>query len=304
VRNGHTFPSDTVDVAIARWQLLDMLDPRIAPRSIRVRAPHFALDDVTRGWLATDPLASDLVDALSLVFPAGERFFIRSVLAFADRYESDPELRARVRGFVGQEGRHGHEHDRMNKSIASRGHDVKRYLRTYEWLMYGVVERATPKPWRLASTAALEHMTATLAEVALTTRVLESAHPELARMLRWHAAEEIEHRSVAFDVLQKVDPRMRTRVIGLGIGLATLGMAWTTAFATLRFEDRHASWRAVDARKSARFWKAADRSVPYVVKSLRRYLARDFHPDVVTNPEAERVFNELVDQLNGAPLPA
>src|SRR4249920_1911532 len=125
------------------------------PRTIRVRAPHFTLDDVTRGWLATDPVASDLVDALSLVFPAGERFFIRSVIAFADRYESDPELRARVRGFVGQEGRHGHEHDRMNKSIASRGHDVAGYLRFYERVMYGFVEPATPRHLSLASTVAL-----------------------------------------------------------------------------------------------------------------------------------------------------
>jgi predicted metal-dependent hydrolase len=275
-----------------------------APRTIRVRAPHFTLDDVTRGWLATDPVASDLVDALSLVFPAGERFFIRSVMAFADRYENDPELRARVRGFVGQEGRHGHEHDRMNKSIASRGHDVAGYMRFYDLVMYRIVERATPKHLSLASTAALEHMTATLAEVALTTPLLENAHPEIARMLRWHAAEEIEHRSVAFDVLQKVDPRMRTRVIGLSIGLGTLTFAWMTAFAMLRYEDRAQPWKAIDRRKSGRFWKAADRTVPYVIKSLRRYVQRDFHPDEHTSEKVEKAFAEVVQEISGAALPA
>jgi predicted metal-dependent hydrolase len=271
--------------------------PAASARPIAVRAPRFDLGTVTRGWLATDPVASDLVDALSLVFPDGERYFIRSVLAFADAYENDPELRARVRGFVGQEGRHGHEHDRMNKSIASRGHDVKRYLAVYTRLMYGMVEPATSKRLRLATTAALEHMTATLAEVALTTNLLESAHPELARMLRWHAAEEIEHRSVAFDVLEKVDPRLRTRAIGLGIGVGTLLIAWTTAFAMLRYEDRHGSWRATDARKSGRFWKRAQRTVPYVMKSLRRYLQRDFHPDEVTDPEITIAFDEVVREL-------
>jgi hypothetical protein len=281
-----------------------MIETTIAPRSIRVRAPHFTLDDVTRGWLATDPVASDLVDALSLVFPEGERFFIRSVMAFADRWESDPELRARVRGFVGQEGRHGHEHDRMNKSIASRGHDVSAYLRFYDFWMYRVIEQATPKHLRLASTAALEHMTATLAEVALTRPLLENAHPEIARMLRWHAAEEIEHRSVAFDVLQKVDPRMRTRAIGLGIGLGTLGFAWSTAFAMLRYEDRSGSARALDRRQSGRFWREAERTVPYVVKSLRRYLRRDFHPDEITNPKVEAAFSAVVREINQAAIPA
>lgn len=275
-----------------------MLDPRHdTPRPIPVRAPRFGLDEITRGWLATDPLASDLVDALSLVFPEGERFFIRSVIAFADRYEADPELRARVRGFVGQEGRHGHEHDRMNRAIAARGHDVAGYLRFYKGVMYGVVEPATPKHWRLASTAALEHMTATLAEVALTTPLLESAHPELARLLRWHAAEEIEHRSVAFDVLQKVDPRLRTRAVGLGIGVGTLLFAWTTAFAMLRFEDRAGSWRPRDARKSRRFWGAAQRTVPYVLRSLVRYLDRDFHPDEVTDPKIDEAYAEVVREL-------
>lgn len=258
------------------------------------------MDDVTRDWLATDPVASDLVDALSLVFPAGERFFIRSVMAFADRYESDPELRARVRGFVGQEGRHGHEHDRMNRSIASRGHDVAAYLRFYERWMFGFVEPITPKAWRLASTAALEHMTATLAEVALTTPVLESAHPEIARMLRWHAAEEIEHRSVAFDVLQRVDPRLRTRAVGLGIGAATLVFAWTTAFAMLRYENRGHSSKAGDRRKSGRFWKAADRAVPYLMKSLVRYLDRDFHPDEVTDPKIEKAYADVVLEVTSA----
>ena len=287
-----------------------MIDPRDAPalgpsasRKIPVRAPRFALDDVARGWLATDPLASDLVDALSLVFPEGARFFIRSVVAFAAEYEKDPALRARVRGFIGQEGRHGHEHDRMNRSIAARGHDVTGYLRFYEAAMYGVVERITPAHLRLASTAALEHMTATLAEVALTRPVLESAHPGIARMLRWHAAEEIEHRSVAFDVLARVDPRLRTRTLGLGIAIGTLVFSWTTAFAMLRYGDRQASWRPVDGRASRRFWREAQRAVPYVLRSLVRYLDRGFHPDEASRPDIERAYAEVVADV-AAPVPA
>ena len=262
-------------------------------KRIPVRAPHFALDDVTRGWLATDPVASDVVDALSLIFPEGERFFIRSVQAYARLYEHDPEQRARVRGFIGQEGRHGHEHDRMNRSLAARGHDVARYQRLYTASMYRFVEPATPPHLRLASTAALEHMTATLAEIALTTDVLADAHPELGRLLRWHALEEIEHRSVAFDVLQRVDPRLRTRAIGLAIGIATLTVAWSAAFAMLRYEDRGASPRPRDRARSRRFWRAVDRSAPLVLRSLGRYLRRDFHPDHEIAPPVEHALAEV-----------
>lgn len=120
-------------------------------------------------------------------------------------------------------------------------------------------------------------MTATLAEVALGTRVLEDAHPEIARMLRWHAAEEIEHRAVAYDVLGRVDPRLRMRAAGVGMGLGVLGVAWVFAFAMLRSSVDEAPVR--DRAASRRFWGRAGKAVPEVGRALRRYLSRDFHPD-------------------------
>jgi predicted metal-dependent hydrolase len=272
-------------------------------RAIHVRAPRFAFDAIPRGWLATDPLASDVVDALSLVFPEGERFFIRSVLHFADVYENDPELRARVRAFVGQEGRHGHEHDRMNRALAARGHDVERFLRLYRKLGYEVFEPRTPPHLRLAMTAALEHMTATLAEVALGTHVLDDAHPELARMLRWHAAEEIEHRAVAFDVLTKVDPRLRTRIVGIAGGSAMLVLFFGLALASLRRED--GGLEVTDRLASRRFWNQAARAMPRVARALARYTARDFHPDEahidpVMGERVEKAFRVVLGDLAGA----
>ena len=78
-----------------------------------VRNMGFAFEDadVPRWWLHDNAVAKHLSNGISLLFPAGERFFIRSVKHYLDRIE-DPELKARVRGFFGQEGRHGHEHQR------------------------------------------------------------------------------------------------------------------------------------------------------------------------------------------------
>ncbi len=263
-------------------------------KEIRVRAPRFDLSSVPADWLAGDPVASDLVDALSLIFPEGERFFIRSVLHFAEAYEGDPELRAAVKGFVGQEGRHGHEHERMNRMIAGgrgskRAEATRRFLTFYRRAFYGGdarkwgIEQIAPPVLRLSATAALEHMTATLAEVALGGKVLEDAHPEIARLLRWHAVEEIEHRAVSFDVLERVDARLRTRVAGVGIGLGVLGVAWVVAFAHLRASNplpRPVGDLPAESRAAARrFWGRAGRTVPEVARALRRYVSRDFHPD-------------------------
>ncbi|MBN8611804.1 MAG: metal-dependent hydrolase [Deltaproteobacteria bacterium] len=241
---------------------------------ITVRAPRFDHADAPEAWLDDDPGASRVVDALSLIFPEGERFFIRSVKHYASVFENDPELAARVRGFIGQEGRHGHEHDRWNKLLAARGYPVEAFLARYRELAYERIESATPAHLRLATTVALEHMTSTLAVVALTTPVLDGAHPSARTLLSWHAVEEIEHRAVAFDVLSKVDPRLRTRALGFAIGTAMLGVFWSQAFAML---TAHANDGRTQPRR--RFARHVRATLPFLGQSVLEYFRRDFHPE-------------------------
>ncbi|GAB4109580.1 MAG: metal-dependent hydrolase [Sandaracinaceae bacterium] len=240
-------------------------------RTIPVRAPRFEHDDAPDAWLDDDPVATRVVDALSLIFPEGERFFIRSVKYYAAVFEDDPALAERVRGFFGQEGRHGHEHERWNRILAARGYDVEGFLRFYRALAYERIERATPPYLRLATTVALEHMTSTLAVVALTTPVLDGAHPSVRPLLYWHAVEEIEHRSVAWDVLAKVDPRLSTRAVGFAIGSAMLALFWTAAFRRLD--------RGGPRRPRRRFVRNLRRAAPIVARAVADYFRPDFHPD-------------------------
>ena len=62
------------------------------------------------------------------------------------------------------------------------------------------MDKRSPHAMQLAATAALEHFTAIMAHALLSDpRHLEGASPEAARLWRWHAMEEIEHKAVAFD---------------------------------------------------------------------------------------------------------
>ena len=75
-------------------------------------------------------------------------------------------------------------------------------------------ERIAPPIANLAATAALEHFTATLAELLLTdaeTRGL-FGHDEVRNVFLWHALEESEHKAVAFDVYKLVGGSERMRV--------------------------------------------------------------------------------------------
>jgi predicted metal-dependent hydrolase len=191
----------------------------IVPRDLDV---DFA--PVPRRWLAGSAAATAVSNGVNLLFPHGERFFVRSVKHYLDRIE-DPELRAQIKGFFGQEGRHAREHDRWSAILRQQGFEIDRFLASYEAITRWI-EARTPPALRLAVTAACEHFTAILAEGALRGPVLDAAAPEMRALLAWHAAEEIEHKAVAYDVLQQIDPSYRLRVLGLAMATVLLGGFW------------------------------------------------------------------------------
>lgn len=169
--------------------------------TLHVRDLRFAMQDVPRHWLGGRRSVTTFFDNLSVFFPVGERFFVASVRAH-DAYVKDEALRQAVDGFCGQEGVHGREHVRYNAMLRRQGYPVEamegRVVRILRF-----VRSALPARSQLAATCALEHFTALMAQLILADgRVLEGAHPEMAKLWRWHAAEENEHRAVAFDVFR------------------------------------------------------------------------------------------------------
>jgi predicted metal-dependent hydrolase len=247
-----------------------------SPAVPRPRSPGFAFDaGVPRHWFGGNAVGTHVANGVNLLFPAGERFFVRSVNHYLDRI-GDPLLRERVKGFFGQEGRHAREHERVFEMLEAQGYDVKRFLRLYERIAYGVVERIAPASLALATTAACEHYTAILAEHALRHRLLDLAHPSMRALLLWHASEEIEHRDVAFDVLQAVHPSYALRVAGLAMATVCLGGFWVAATLMLLRQEK-----GLDGRRLRREWGVArERARDHRVfrTGLREYLRPGFHP--------------------------
>jgi predicted metal-dependent hydrolase len=165
-----------------------------------VRNLKFEIErDVPRHWLRGARAVTAYFDALSLFFPAGERFFMASVRAH-QQHVTDPRLLREVRAFCGQEAVHGREHRRYNEMLRAHGYPVEAMETRVERLLR-FVSRVTTKRMQLAVTCALEHFTALMAQMLLRDpRVLAGAHPAMAALWRWHAAEENEHKAVAYDV--------------------------------------------------------------------------------------------------------
>ncbi|HRP69803.1 MAG TPA: metal-dependent hydrolase, partial [Turneriella sp.] len=179
-----------------------------------------------------------LFGALSLIFPDGERFFIRSVKYFADQIK-DESLIADVKNFIGQEAQHTKLHEVFNKNVLGPEYDTTPFLTWYRDVVYGKIEEEATKLFghklSLSITAAAEHFTATWAAHGLSSGYLEEhvKNQELLDFMQWHAVDEIEHKHVAFDVLQEVDDSYLLRVAGMLFCATLLPFVVTVAFASL-----------------------------------------------------------------------
>ena len=191
----------------------------LSPRPLEA-AP---LTDMPRWWMQNDPIATAVMNALSLTFPEGERFFIQSVKRFS---EGLPErLKEDVRAFTLQEGAHTREHVNFNAAVSRSGYDVA----GVDALVQARLEIARTRPplLQLAATVALEHFTASFAHLVLSDPSLFSDTPaELTRLWQWHSIEEIEHKGVAYDVFMHaaghLSPWRRWMIRRWAMVLATL----------------------------------------------------------------------------------
>ena len=176
---------------------------RPTPVAIEVRNPRFELGShVPRAWHPAGLSVTRFFDNLSIFFPVGERFFMRSVNAHRDAVKDGAALRRAIRDFCAQEGIHGREHDGYNAMLAAQGLPAVEMERRVARLL-DVVQRVLPSRWQLAATAALEHFTGVMGYLILTRPdLLEGAHPSMKQLWMWHAAEENEHKAVAFDVYE------------------------------------------------------------------------------------------------------
>jgi predicted metal-dependent hydrolase len=173
---------------------------KIPPRRIDF---NFSAENVPRYYVDNDPFLTTFVTALSSLFPEGEFFFVEAVRHYRDRI-TDPELKADVSGFIGQEALHSMAHKAFNDAATVQGFQVDKLDRDVGILLRAV-KRFTPHIFQLAATACLEHYTAVFTEMLLQNDALiEKFSPEIRNLYLWHSVEENEHKNVAFDVYQTV----------------------------------------------------------------------------------------------------
>lgn len=182
---------------------------------LKARRVQFNLDDTPLHWLPGDPFATHMINGIHLLLPAGELWFCR-VYNQALPYVTDPQLRADVEGFIRQEAVHSRVHSRAELYLQRHGLHTEEVRARAEYLFgyllgdapFGLPffrNRLLAKQWlviRVGLVAAVEHFTGMLGQWAMDNTSWDKADPVMADLFRWHLAEEVEHRTVAFDLFE------------------------------------------------------------------------------------------------------
>lgn len=246
---------------------------------IKPRRMSFPFETVKqRFFYKNNSVISVFGAALSSTFPPGEAEFIASVRLYRDQV-TDEKLKQQIRGFIGQEGHHSHQHKRANEALKELGLDAVRLEKHLEKDInkFRARKYATPKS-RLAMTVGMEHITAIMAEFILNNpEVLEPMEDSVKELLYWHAVEEIEHKAVAFDVYMSVekDQKYLRRILRLVTALFSIRISCYMV-ALLWWARKMPSWREI--KGFYQFLWGRKGVIRNIRQPYRDYFKEGFHP--------------------------
>ena len=253
------------------------------------RKVRFDWSDTSLHWVPDDPFTTHAWNVLHMLLPTGERYFIKAANEAVPLVD-DPDLKAAIKPFVQQEAWHAWAHQLILDHLAEQGIDTKPYIDSLDKWAFGGQQQHPGWPvrlqrwWlyrRLADVAAMEHFTAVLGQWWIQNRGLDYAgtDPVMLDLLRWHGAEEVEHRSLVFDVYQNVCGSYPLRALSMLCTAPVFLYWWCAGVRFLMEQDptTTAKPRFRDWFRAAREYKLPGPWQMLVICTLR-YLRPSHHP--------------------------
>ncbi|HLM52895.1 MAG TPA: metal-dependent hydrolase [Pseudoxanthomonas sp.] len=244
----------------------------ITPRRFEASMPL----DTPKHWLPGDEVVSSILNAYTILVPANEGFYVRTLKACMPRVR-DPVLRARCIQFIRQEAQHGVAHTRYWDNLDAQGYRFRSFERCADRLIFRVMEKIGPLWLRASLVSCVEHINAYVGYEFLSQDILADADPAVKELMEWHFAEEIEHRRVAFDLLQAIAPSYGVRVLGFAM---TVGLFYALigGQAVALLAQDGILWRRKTLAQLRSHLGGGHRMFRKTVAHLASYLRPGFHP--------------------------
>ena len=260
----------------SKAQASKVLETKLSGDSkIPVRKMGFDFSDVPKDYMNGSLAESHFFDGLNLLFPEGERFFMRAVRNGLNKIE-DENLKQQARGFFGQETQHAIEHEKFFEVLEQNGYTFRPKLNKMNSFIIKMRD-ILPHSLSLAITAGAEHLTAVLGATALDDEGIENSHPAMRDLIQWHAIEEIEHKAIAFDVYKATGGSYLVRMVGYLIALTFIHITSTHFVKDLLRQDGYSKREAKAQLKQSQ--KNMLQKHPTLRQSLTAYFKPSFHPN-------------------------
>jgi predicted metal-dependent hydrolase len=178
-------------------------------------------EDIPLFWNASMPELSAAANSISMLMPYVEPLIARTARAAAPGL--DEPLRSQTLAFARQELAHHGQHRRFNDGLVAQCPGLARAERWIE-RAYAWMDRRWSPSFKIASAAASETIAFAIArwvEAHMTT-VFDGADPRAVRLFTWHLAEEVEHKTAAFDVFEATGGRRLRYTAAAAVSLAVL----------------------------------------------------------------------------------
>ena len=218
---------------------------------IHPRKVKFDWENTPVDWIPQQPFASYFINEINNILPAGEFWFCRLYNKVMPQI-TDEKLKQDVQAFIRQEAMHAVAHNSANQEyLGQRNIDIQRNLKIMDWLFNTALAdqpfgQNVPKVldhqgdiFRLGVIATVEHMTCVLGKYALYNKRWEQlgADPEMIDLIKWHGSEEIEHRTVAFDLYRHLGGSYIARYyLSVAVIVGVLGL-WVDGAAHIMGQD-------------------------------------------------------------------
>lgn len=288
--------------------MFGMKKKRIQPPTdltIDARKLEFSLaDDMkkNRYWHSNDPVITHFFNALQSTFPEGERYFIDSARDAREKIGKDKlpkNLQHDIDMFIRQEAYHGQHHEAWNRALIDEGYTkIGQYSDNLKKMRLWAKDKV-PAETRLSLTSAVEHFTASIAHLFIYKRpdLVRGASGAFQQALLYHALEEVEHKSVCFDLYSHSKGGYRLRVFGLLLAITNLMKIVSKRHIYLLEQD--GQWTLKNRIKAINLiWGPkgiAIQLMPYILM----YLKPNFHPWETDEREIlQTMFKDIFDQLD------
>lgn len=253
-----------------------------AANRMTLRRPPFVFpQDKALHWNQARPEFSQLVNAASLAMPYLEPYLIRTMRE-ARPLITDPDLARELDLYCAQESSHFRQHRRFNDELKAASPDAVNATEAQLAEDYAGFETNRSLRFNLAYAEGFESMALAIGHMLIADRdfLFGKADSAVSSLVLWHFAEEIEHKSVAFDVFDHLYHSTFWRLVGLFY--ATGHIFWRTRAAYHRLLKADGLWS--DWRSRVTLLLLLARIFAMLIPRFARALSPFYHPRKVRDP--------------------